>query len=494
MGSKGEPVDGRLIELMEAVPDAAVVADAAGRILVVNKMAERLLGYAFRELTGQPVELLLPERFRRRHVEHRGAYLESPQPRGMGTALALFARRKDGTEIPVEISLSPLGGEHGGVVVAAIRDVSERRKMQESLRLSEERLRLMVESVHDYALVMLDPDGRITTWGGAAERMNGYTPHEIVGRHFGALYPPEEAGAGKPDRALAAAVRNGHHHEEGWRVRKDGSAYQAEITLAPVFNPDSTLRGFSKVTRDVTERKRAEEGRERAVRERDEILALLSHDLQNAVNALSLNTQLLLRVDPKTDRETRMHGYGQIVDRSTDTMKRLIQDLLDLQRIERGQFSIEARPEEVAPLVESALEPMHAVADEKAIRLETRLDRARATAFCDRARIAQVLHNLVGNAIKFVPEGGRVVVATDLDAPSPQLRFAVEDNGPGILAEDLPHVFERHWQGPTFALRRGSGLGLFIVKTIVEAHAGRAWAESSPGSGASFFFTLPTPG
>jgi PAS domain S-box-containing protein len=411
----------------------------------------------------------------------------------MGASLALFAQRKDGTELPVEISLSPFQDGQDQLVVSSIRDVSERRKMQESLRSSEEHLRLLVESVHDHAIFMLDGEGRVQTWSAGAERVNGYAAHEIVGRHFGLLCPPEDVAAGKPDKELAAAVRQGHYREDGWRVRKDGSRYQAEITVTPVFGPDGGLRGFSKVTRDVSERKRAEAERERAVRERDEILALLSHDLQNAVNALSLNAQLLLRIDPRSEREVRMHGYGQIVGRSTDTMKRLIQDLLDLQRIEQGEFSIEARPEEVAPLVEEAIEPMHALADEKSIRLEARLDRARGVALCDRARIVQVLHNLIGNAIKFVPEGGRIVVGTGIEAPSPQFRFAVEDNGPGILPEDLPHVFERHWQAPTFALRRGSGLGLFIVKTIVEAHAGRTWAESNPGSGASFFFTLPTP-
>jgi PAS domain S-box-containing protein len=490
VGSRDKPSDDeRFRELVEAVPDATVVMEESGRILVVNALAERLFGYTPEELVGQNVELLLPERFRSRHVQHRAAYADDPQPRGMGGDLALFARRKDGTEIPVEISLSPFAREHR-VVVAAIRDVSDRRRTQEALRVSEERLRLLVESVHDYAIFMLDAEGRVTTWSAGAERMTGYAAHEIIGRHFGLLYPSGDVPGRRPDGDLAAAVRNRHCRAEGGQVRKDGSGYQAETTVSPVFAPGGALRGFSVVTRDVTERKRAEDERERAVQARDEILSLLSHDLQNAVNALSLNAQLLLRVSPASEREARMHSYGQIVGRSTDTVKRLIQDLVDLQRIEQGQFSIETRPEEVAPLVEEAIEPMHALAEQKSVRLEARLDRTRGAALCDRARIVQVLHNLVGNAIKFVPEGGRVFVDTALD--SPQVRFAVEDDGPGILPEDLPHVFDRHWQAQSYALRRGSGLGLFIVKTIVEAHAGRTWVRSDPGSGASFFFTLPT--
>ena len=480
----------RLAELVEVAPDATVVADARGSILVANRQAEVLLGYTREELVGQPVEVLLPERFRGRHLEHRAAYLTDPRPRGMGTSLTLFARHKDGTEIPVEISLSPLGEAAGRVVIAAIRDVSERRKMQEALRLSEERLRLLVESVREYAIFMMDPDGRVKTWSAGAERITGHPAHEIVGKHFAIFFPREDVAAGKPQRELAAAVRNGQYREEGWRVRRDGSRFQADTTVTPLFDPDGTLRGFAEVTRDVTERKQAEEAREHAIHAREEILSLLSHDLQNAVNALSLNTQLLLRVEPANEREARMRGYGQIVDRSAESMKRLIRDLLDLRQIEGGGFSIDPHPEDVVSLVEDAIEPMHVLAEEKSVRLETRIDRSSGSALCDRERIVQVLHNLVGNAIKFVPAGGEVVVET---APNrPRVRFAVGDNGPGILPEHLPLVFDRNWQAPSNALRRGSGLGLFIVKTIVEAHEGQAWVQSTPGAGTSFFFTLPT--
>jgi signal transduction histidine kinase len=170
-------------------------------------------------------------------------------------------------------------------------------------------------------------------------------------------------------------------------------------------------------------------------------------------------------------------------------MRRLIRDLLDVQQMELGQFSIDPRPVEVPSLVEEAIEPLQALAGEKSVNLEAHVDSAPRTALCDKARILQVLHNLVGNAIKFVPDGGRVVVGTASE--SEHVRFAVEDNGPGILPEDLPYVFERHWQAPSYSARRGSGLGLFIVKTIVEAHEGRAWVQSTPGTGASFYFTLP---
>jgi len=362
--------------------------------------------------------------------------------------------------------------------------------MQDALRGSEERLRLLVESVREYAIFMLDPEGCVRTWNAGAQRIHGYAASEILGRHFSTFYSHEEAASGAPQRELAAAVRTGQYREEGWRMRADGTRFQADVTVTPLFDPDGTLRGFAKVTRDIGERKRAEEERERAAMEREEVVSLLSHDLQNSINALSLNTQLLLRIPASSERETRMRHYGQIVGRSADTMSRLIRDLLDIQQIEMGRFSIDPQPQRVIPLVNEAIEPLRAVADEKSVRLETRLDEEATSAVCDRERIVQVLHNLVGNAIKFVPEGGSVFVETGRDLS--KVRFGVADNGPGIQAEDLPHVFERHWQASSNSLRRGSGLGLYIVKTIVEAHHGAAWVQSTPGSGASFYFTLPS--
>ena len=338
-----------------------VVVGESGRILLANRQVESLLGYEPHELIGQLLETLLPERFRGRHVEHRTAYLSDPRPRAMGASLALFARRKDGAEVPVEISLNPTREPGGWVTIAALRDIT---------------------------------------------------------------------------------------------ARKEGEAE-----------------------------------RERVNRAREEVLSLLSHDLQNSVNALVLNTQLLLRIPAASERELRMRHYGLVLGRSADSMGRLIRDMLDVQQIEQGRFRIDARPEPVIPLVREALEPLQALADQKAVRLDVRLDSSARLAFCDRARIEQVLHNLVGNAIKFVPEGGEVVIETGREAS--RVRFAVADNGPGLEPDELTHVFDRHWQAPSNTLRRGSGLGLYIVKTIVEAHEGMAWAESTPGKGASFFFTLP---
>ncbi len=488
-GTQQEGVQ-RFRELIDFAPDAMVVVDEAGRIRLANRQIEQLLGYEPAELVGQPLELLLPERFRSRHVEHRRAYVQDPRSRAMGANLALFARRKDGTELPVEISLSPVHEPDGLLTLAALRDISDRRRMQEALRASEERLRLLVESVSEYAIYMLDAEGHVRTWSVGAERIYGYAASQILGRHVSTFYPPEDVVAGRVERELAAAVCHGQHREESVRVRADGSRFQAEVAVTPLFDGDGGLRGFANVARDITERKRAEEERDRATQAREELLSLVTHDLQNSVNVLTLNAQLLLRVTPETEAEERMRRYGVRLAHSTATMSRLIRDLLDLQKIDQGSFRIEPEVEAVAGVVHDAIEPMLALAAEKSVRFELRVSDGVESVRCDHERLVQVLQNLVGNAIKFVPAGGRVGV--EVERKPHELQFAVRDNGAGLPPEELPYVFDRHWRSPSHALRRGSGLGLYIVKTIVESHGGKVWVESAPGQGASFLFTVPT--
>ncbi len=479
----------RLIELLELAPDATVVVDRAGRIVRINGTAERLLGYHNGELGGQPIEILVPGRLKEAHRSHRNAYLASPEVRSMGAALDLHCRRKDGSEFPTDISLSPLETTEGPLVIAAIRDTTERRRLERALHLSTERFRLLVDSVEEYAIFMLDREGRVATWNRGAQRIKGYAAQEIIGQPFAIFHAQEDIALGKPRKALAYAAEHGEFREEAWRVRKDGSRFRADVTITRLSDERGTLLGYAKVTRDVSARTRAEDERRRAVEAREEILALVAHDLQNAVNALVLNAEVITRTSPVTATETAMQAAGVTVARSAEGMKRLIRDLLDVQQIELGSFTIEPRTEPVAGLAEAAIEPLLIVAHERSIRLVLELDPDVPLVSCDAERVVQVLHNLIGNAIKFADEGGVVTLCT---ATSPAgVRFSVSDGGPGMAPEELPFVFDRSWRAPQNKLQRGSGLGLFIVKTIVEAHGGRVWVESQLGGGTTFFFTLP---
>jgi PAS domain S-box-containing protein len=248
-----------LEHLFEISPDAILVTGLEGTIHGANPRAAELFGYTAAELTGLAVESLVPERFRGRHPSHRENYSAHPRARQMGAALNLFARRKDGSEIPVDIMLKPIETPSGPMVLSFVRDVSEQRAAQEALRRNDQLLRSIVESVRDYAIYHLDRDGHIMTWNPGAERIKGYTAEEIVGRHFSRFFAQEDIDRGRPAEMMRLAAERGRVEEEGWRIRKDGSRFWANSNLTAIRDTTGEVTGFAKVTRDFTDRKRAEE-------------------------------------------------------------------------------------------------------------------------------------------------------------------------------------------------------------------------------------------
>ncbi len=251
--------DEKFRRLLEAAPDAMVIVDRTGRMLLVNSQTESFFGYTREELLNQPVEILIPENFRQKHSQHRDAYHSAPHVRPMGVGLDLYGRRKDGSTFPVEISLSPLQEQGDFLVMAAIRDVTERKRTEEALRQSQERFRMLVEEVKDYAIFMLDPTGRIVSWNEGAQKIKGYTAEEIIGQHFSRFFLSEDIDLGKPNEELRFAAAEGRWEEEGWRLRKDGSRFWADVVITALHDKDGNLLGFTKVTRDITEGKRARE-------------------------------------------------------------------------------------------------------------------------------------------------------------------------------------------------------------------------------------------
>jgi PAS domain S-box-containing protein len=243
----------------ESSPDPIVIADSSGRILEVNSRLEESFEYSRAELIGQPVETLIPERLRGGHLTHRKTFQEEPRTRPMGAGLELLGRRKDGSEFPVDIMLSPVDTRSGKAVLAVIRDVTEQKKSERALRLSEQQLRSIVESVQDYAVFLLDAHGKIVTWGPGAERMKGYRAEEVLGRNLSLFFSAEDVERGKPAEALRIAAEQGRYEGEGWRLRKDGSRFWAQAILTAVRDTDGNLTGFVKVSADLTERKRAQD-------------------------------------------------------------------------------------------------------------------------------------------------------------------------------------------------------------------------------------------
>jgi PAS domain S-box-containing protein len=259
-GSPASPQGEALFQLaVEAAPNAMVMVGSDGRIALVNAQTEKLFGYPRNELIGQRIEMLVPQRNRGQHPQQRQDYLQDPRTRSMGSGRDLYGLTRDGREVPIEIGLNPLKTGNGTLVLASIIDITERKRIEDAVRRSEARFRLMVSSVKDYAILMLDPQGLVASWNDGAQRLKGYSEQEILGRHFSTFYPPEEIATGRPDRELRRARDEGRFEDEGWRLRKDGSRFWASVIVTPMFDEAGTLTGYSKVTRDITERKRSEE-------------------------------------------------------------------------------------------------------------------------------------------------------------------------------------------------------------------------------------------
>lgn len=246
-------------KLFESSPDGIVVTGSDGLIRKANPQIERLFNYSREELVGTSIEVLIPERFRNAHVHHRSKYHAEAHARPMGAGLELFGRKKDGSEFPVDIMLSPVQTDGERAVLAVVRDITDRKNAEMALRQSEERFRLLIEGAQDYAIFMLDASGKVVTWNPGAERIKGYRTEEIIGQHFSQFHTQEDIERGKPEYELKIAKSEGRYEEEGWRIRKDGSRFWANVIITALYDKSGNILGFSKVTRDFTNRKRAEE-------------------------------------------------------------------------------------------------------------------------------------------------------------------------------------------------------------------------------------------
>lgn len=488
----------RFKNLLEAAPDAMVSVNRAGEIQLVNTQTEKLFGYSREEMLGKPVEILVPQRYRGPHEAHRGEYAELPVRRAMGEGLELYGLRKDGTEFAVEISLSPIETMEGTLTISAIRDISDRRKTEEALRQSEERFRLLVSGVEDYAILMLDREGRVVSWNNGAERIKGYRAEEILGQHFSRFYTREDVERGKPVLALKLAAEKGAFKDEGWRVRKDGTRFWANVAITALHDRKGQLRGFAKVTRDSTERKQAQDALERqrnelarsnaemraANRELEAFSYSVSHDLRAPLRSIDgFSLALLEDYFQKLDDEGKKHL--ERVRAATQRMGTLIDDLLNLARVTRASMRLEAvNVSEVATEVAEGLQK--AQPDRKVdFRIEEGLD-----AMADSHLLRIALENLLGNAWKFTSKRASARIEFGKTKNNGTSAFFVRDDGAGFdsaYADRLFGAFQRLHAMTDFP---GTGVGLATVQRIIHRHGGRVWAESSVGRGATFYFTL----
>lgn len=361
----------------------------------------------------------------------------------------------------------------------------------EALNESRERLGLLIEGVKDHAIIMLDPNGNVMSWNPGAERINGYSEEEIIGRNFSCFYPQEYIEQDKPVQELKEAVAKGRFEGEGWRVRKDGARFWADVVITALYDKDGLLRGFAKITRDVTERKRAEDrlnetltDLQRSNKELEQFAYVASHDLQEPLRMVASYTQLLAeRYENQLDDKAKKFIH-YAVDGAV-RMQLLINDLLVFSRI--GTRGRPPEPVEAYAVLEEAKNNMKMNIDEaKAIITNDVLPEVRA----DASQLVQVFQNLIGNAVKFRGTDDPKIQISARDEGVEWL-FSVNDNGIGMEQQYADKVFVIFQRLHTKEEYPGSGIGLAICKKIVERHGGRIWFESEPGKGTTFYFTIP---
>jgi len=521
--------------LVERVQDYAIFAlDRHGYILTWNAGAQRLKGYRPDEIIGKHFSIFYP-----------ADALAAGKPAAELETAILEGRvedegwrvRNDGTRFWANVLITALRDDTGELVGFAkvTRDLTERRRSEQAVREIEDRFRLLVESIRDYAIFMLDPSGRIATWNAGAERIKGYTANEIIGKPFSTFYPPADVQANKPARELEIAIADGVYEEEGWRVRKDGSRFWASVVITALRDSDGRLAGFGKITRDLSERRRAhdqalEDARrlateeaqrsaaetnardlreladqlraqaaelerrsaeaETANRAKGEFLAAMSHELRTPLNAIGGYAQLMdLGLSGPVTQEQR--EQLQRIQRSQQHLLGIINDLLNFSRLEAGHVRFEIGPVALGDIVDAVAAMIAPQVRIKNLQLEIGVFPPSTVVMGDRMKVEQILLNLLSNAVKFTPAGGRITLTSGSGAD--HVWLCVRDTGVGIPPDKHEAVFAPFVQlGRTLATpKEGTGLGLSISRDLARGMSGDLTVESYEGAGAAFTLTLP---
>jgi PAS domain S-box-containing protein len=481
-------LEGKFRVLLENTPDAILIVNVTGRIVLANAQAQHLFGYAGHELAGQPVEALLPPRYRQAHLGHRGAFFAHPRTRSMGASLELFGQRREGSEFQVEISLSPLDTEEGTMVMCAVRDIEER---QEARRRADRKFRDLLESAPD-AMVIVDAAGSIVLVNSQTVTLFGWKHDELVGKPVETLVPQRFRGAHGGHRSGFFARPKMRQMGAGldlFGLRKDNSEFPVEISLSPILTEDGPL--IASTIRDATERKRSEQILMEANRLKSEFLASMSHELRTPLNGILGFSELLvdLRFGPLNDKQRE---YIADINECGKHLLQLINDVLDLSKVEAGKMELHVEPCSPRAAMSAVCTLIAPLAQKKKVRLSQTPGTDVDQAVLDVQKFKQILFNLLSNAVKFTDAGGTIEIGLQADEPD-RLRLVVSDTGIGIAAEDMGRLFEAFRQLDGGLARRfgGTGLGLALTKKIVELQGGSIEVQSEPGKGSTFTVLLP---
>lgn len=474
--------------LVEAVQDYGIfMLDPLGHVVSWNAGAERIKGYRAQEIIGRHFSVFYPEAAQATRWPDQELQLALAQGRYEEEGWRI---RKDGSRFWANVVITPLFDEQGthtgfGKVT---RDLTERRAHEEALLQSEERFRLLIDGVREYAIYMLDPEGRIQSWNKGAELIKGYLAHEVLGKHYSMFFRREDKVEGLPAWQLQRALLHGKTEEEGWRMRKDGSAFWASIVVSPIVGPGGTLLGYAKVTRDMSEQRKLHE-LEHSLQRMNEFLAMLGHELRNPLAPMRNAVTLMQREETLN---TAQRISRDIIDRQLTHLTRLLDDLLDAGRLTSGKLHIKPLPTDFRQVLTQAVEALWPAMNARSLEIELKLPEGEIQVNADEVRLIQVLQNLLSNATKFTPEGGRIEVRVVV--VQERLLVDVADNGMGMSEQTLDNVFQLFSQGEGVreTHQPGLGIGLALARSIVEMHGGTISVVSAgPGKGSVFSFELP---
>jgi PAS domain S-box-containing protein len=383
------------------------------------------------------------------------------------------------------------------------------RELEEALRASDERFRLLVAGVRDYAIFLLDTEGNVSSWNEGAQRIKQYTEEEILGRHFSIFYPSAEVAARRPWHALEIAIAEGRFEEEGWRLRKDGRRFWASVVITALRGPDGELAGFAKVTRDLTERRRNQRRLE-ALRRRDlrklrehsrrmselesaksEFLRLASHELRGPLTVIRGFATMLAEGTLGDLSEDAARAIAIVLAKS-DEANAIVDQLLESARIEEGRLTLRRERVDLRDLVDAGAARLRPLLSDRH-RLDVDLPEAPVLVDVDRERLRTVVANLLDNALKYSPAGGVIRCVLRDDSQSGQVVLDVSDEGIGIAADEMPRLFTRFGRlvNAENSHIPGTGLGLYLSRELVRRHGGDISATSQAGRGTSFRLVLP---